>query len=261
MPFLIRWVLLLAGCLAATVSAAPAAREIRVAAASDLQFVLPALAGAFQARHPGFRLQASHAASGSLFAQIRNGAPHDVFLSADLDYPRRLAAAGLALDTNVFTYGFGRLVIWAPNRSNLDLAALGHRALLEPSVRRIAVANPRHAPTGAAALAALRALGLQEAVEPRLVHGENVAQAAQFVQGGAADLGLLTLSLALAPALRDGGRHWVFPADTCPSLAQGGIVLGRARELEGARLFRDFLLGPEGRAVLARAGLEPPARP
>jgi molybdate transport system substrate-binding protein len=258
MRFLPHWVLLLAGCLAST---ALGAREVRVAAAADLQAVLPVLAAEFQVRHPDFRVQASHAASGSLFAQIRNGAPYDVFLSADLDYPRRLATEGLALETNVFTYGLGRLVIWAPNASKLDLAALGHRALLEPSVRRIAVANPRHAPTGAAALAALRALRIQEAVEPRLVHGENVAQAAQFVQSGAADLGILTLSLALAPSLRDAGRHWVFPAAACPPLAQGGIVLRTAREPAGARAFRDFLLGPDGRALLARAGLEPPARP
>jgi molybdate transport system substrate-binding protein len=250
--------LLLAGCLAAR---GEAAREIRVAAAADLQFVLPALAREFAARQPGFRVQTSHAASGSLFAQIRNGAPYDVFLSADLEYPRRLAAEGVALDTNVFTYALGRLVIWAPKSSPLDPSALGHRVLLEPSVRRIAIANPRHAPTGAAALAALRALGIQEAVEPRLVHGENVAQAAQFVQSGAADLGLLTLSLALAPSLRDTGRHWVFPSDLCPPLAQGGIVLRTAREPAGARAFRDFLLGPDGRAILARSGLEAPARP
>ncbi|MFM1768341.1 MAG: hypothetical protein RJA22_870 [Verrucomicrobiota bacterium] len=232
--------------------------QLRVAAAADLQFLFPAVQTAFHARQPAIRVLPTHAASGSLVAQIRHGAPFDLFLSADLDYPRRLAADGLALDTNVFTYGLGRLVIWAPRSSALDLAVLGPGALIDPSVRRIAVANPRHAPTGMAALAALRALRLEEVVAPRLVQGENVAQAAQFVQAGSADLGLITLSLALAPPLQAAGRHWVFPTNACPPLAQGGVVLKASRQPAAARAFRDFLLGPEGRAILLRFGLEAP---
>src|SRR5439155_21360664 len=131
----------------------------------------------------------------------------DLFFSADMEYPRRLIEQGLALPESAFLYGIGHLVVWVPRDSSLDVERLGLQALLDPSVRKIALANPKHAPYGRAAEAALKPAGLYDKVQARLVYGENVAQTAQFVETGSADVGLIALSLALAPALRGQGRY------------------------------------------------------
>src|SRR4029077_6100604 len=133
-------------------------------------------------------------------------APFDIFFSADIDYPRKLIDAGLADADSEFLYAEGRSVGWVPNSSPLDLETLGIRAVADPSVRKVAIANPQHAPYGRAAEAALKTLGAYDAVKDRLVFGENIAQAAQFVESGAADVGLIALSLALSPAMKDKGR-------------------------------------------------------
>ncbi|MGE0455288.1 MAG: molybdate ABC transporter substrate-binding protein [Vicinamibacteria bacterium] len=229
-----------------------ASRELRVAAAADLRFALEELAAELSRAQPGSALKISYGSSGTFFAQLSSRAPFDVFLSADADYPRRLAAEGLGLDAP-FVYAFGRLVLFVGRASPLDVEREGLRALLSPAARRIAIANPRHAPYGRAAEAALRAAGLHDAVAPRLVLGENVAQTAQFVQSGAADAGLIALSLALAPQMK-GGRFVELPPDSYPRIEQGGLLLSWAREPEAARAFRDALLGEPGRATLARFG-------
>lgn len=241
-----------AGLLALPLEAGEA--SVSVAAASDLQFAFQDLAAAFRARRPDLRLTASFGSSGNVFAQLQNGAPFDVFLSADVEYARRLHASGL-VEGDVFVYAVGRLALWVPAGSPLDLSR-GLHALRAPSVRRIALANPRHAPYGRAAEAALRGAGLYEQLQPRLVYGENVAQAASFVQSGAADAGLFAWSLALAPALAE-GRRFEIPQRLHPPLEQGGVVLKRARDPQAARALRDFLLGAEGQAVLARWGFLP----
>lgn len=236
-------------------SAAP--REVRVAAASDLRFALEELVA--EGAAAGLRPSVVYGSSGSFFAQIANGGPFDLFLSADADYPRQLAARGLA-DGDVFVYGYGKLALWVPRGSQLDLAAPRLGALLDPSVRKVAIANPRHAPYGRAAEAALRSFGAWEAVQGKLVLGENVAQAAQFVESGGADAGLVALSLALAPRMREAGRFVVVPPESYPRLEQGGVVLKGATDPAAARALRDLLLGPRGREVLSRNGftLPPP---
>jgi molybdate transport system substrate-binding protein len=229
------------------------AADIAVAAAADLKFALDELVAEFRAHEPTYRVRVTYGSSGNFFAQLHNRAPFDLFLSADIDYPRRLANAGHALEDRVFLYAVGRLVLWT-SQASLDVEQLGSRSLLAPSVRRIAIANPRHAPYGVAAVAALKSLDAFETAEPKLVYGENIAQAAHFVQSGAADLGVLALSLALAPPLREAGRYWEIPMEAYPRMEQGGIVLKWTKEAVAARAFRDFVLGAPGRAVLDRYG-------
>jgi molybdate transport system substrate-binding protein len=229
-------------------------RELRVAAAANLKFAFDEIAAEFEKTHDGIRVTVTYGSSGNFFAQLSNGAPFDLFLSADVDYPRKLVEKGLARREGLFVYAVGQIVVWVPERSSLDLHRDRLRAVADPAVRKIAIANPRHAPYGRAAEAALKKLGIFEQVQARLVFGENVEQAAQFVHSGAADAGILPLSLARAPALRDTGRHWPVPADAYPPIEQAGVILNAAKDRDAAEQLRDMLLGPEGRAILARHG-------
>jgi molybdate transport system substrate-binding protein len=228
--------------------------ELRVAAAADLQFALDELLIAFHEQHPDIHVQVSYGASGNFFAQLSNKAPFDVFFSADVEYPRRLVEKGLADKADEFLYAVGHLAVWVPRESPLDLQRLGIRALLEPSVRKVAIANPRHAPYGRAAEAALKKLGVYHQIKEKIVQGENVAQAAHFVASGSADAGVIALSLALSPAMREKGRHWEVPLDAYPRLEQGGIILSWARDRPAAEALRAFVAGPGGKAVLKRYG-------
>jgi len=235
--------------------AMPAEAEVRldVAAASDLKFAMDELVAAFAKSRPDVTVQVTYGSSGNFFSQISNGAPFDMFFSADIDYPRRLQQAGLALPGSEFAYAVGRIVLWVPRTSPLRVER-GLEVLKAPEVRHVAIANPKHAPYGRAAEAALRSLGVYDAVKDKLVLGENVAQTAQFVQTGAADAGMIALSLAIAPALSGEGRYWEVPLDAYPRMEQGGIILRRTKNAAGAHAFRDFVLGPQGRAVLTRYG-------
>ncbi len=238
------------------VSAGQGSRErlVRVAAAADLKFALDEIGEAFHKRHPDIRLQVSYGSSGNFFAQLSNRAPFDIFFSADVDYPRKLSEQGLAVKDTAFSYAFGRLVIWAPRTSRLALERLGIQALVDPAVRKIAIANPKHAPYGRAAEAAMKTLGIYEKVRGRLVYGENIAQTAQFIQTGSADIGIIALSLALAPTLKDAGQYWEVPVDAYPRIEQGGVILSWATDMAAARDLRTFVLGTEGKAVLHRYG-------
>lgn len=243
--------------LALSAGGAPAraqGRTLRVAAASDLQFALGAVKAAFAKVQPDIDVAVTYGSSGNFYAQLLNRAPFDLFLSADLAYPRKLVEAGLADGSTEFRYSRGRLVLWVPKGSPIPLEQLGLQALLHPAARKVAIANPRHAPYGRAAEAALAHAGLLEALRPRLVFGENVSQAAQFVQTGAADIGLIALSLAQAPVMAGSGRSWEVPASAHPPLDQGGVVLNHARDRAAALAFRDFLCAPEGVAILQRYG-------
>jgi len=256
---MLRGVLALLALLLAT-SAQGAGRTLNVAAAADLKFALDEISAAFRKEAPAIDVRVSYGSSGSFFAQIVNGAPYDLFLSADVSYPRRLVEAGLAARGSEFPYAVGRLVLWVPRESRLDLQRLGMGALLDPTVRRIAIANPDHAPYGKAAEAAMRSAGILDQLRPRLVLGENISQAAQFVQSGNADAGILALSLALAPAMRDGGSYWEVPEASFPRMDQGGVVLTASREPEAAAAFVTFLTGPAGRVILSRFGFKLPGR-
>jgi molybdate transport system substrate-binding protein len=249
--------LLAAGCRKQSASGAPPA-ELTVAAAADLKFALDALSREFQSKHPEIQPVINYGSSGNFFAQIRNGAPFDLYLSADAEYPRKLAGDGLALDDDTFPYAIGRVVVWVPESSPVDVGKLGIDSLLAPSIRKIAIANPRHAPYGKAAVAALKSLGVYDKAESRLVLGDNIAQTAQFVQSGAADIGVIALSLVLGPEMKAQGRYWEIPLDAYPEMKQAGMILKRTAKAGEARVFRDFLVSGHGRAVLKQYGFSLP---
>lgn len=231
-----------------------AKRRVSIAAASDLKFALDDVIAAFKSREPNIDVQVAYGSSGNFFSQLSNNAPFDVFLSADIEYPRKLIAAGLALKETEFLYGIGQIVVWVPNSSTIDVEKLGIRALTQAGVEKVAIANPQHAPYGRAAEAAMRKLGVYEAVADRLVLGENISQTAQFVESGAADVGVIALSLALAPSMRAKGRYWSVPVDAYPRLEQGGVVLSWAQDRAAATSFIAYLNGSEGRSTLREYG-------
>jgi molybdate transport system substrate-binding protein len=224
---------------------------LTIAAASDLQPVLPRLVALFE-QQTGHHVRTTFGSSGNFYAQIQNGAPFDVFLSADIDYPRQLERAGRA-DGTVLQYATGSLVVWTRRGSGIDLRA-GLAALDGDNVQRVAVANPEHAPYGRAAVAALTSAKLYERLRRKLVFGENVAQAAQFVQSGNADVGLLPLSLARSAPLAAAGEYVAVPASLYPPIEQAAIVLKSSSAKDAAREFLRFLRRPETRELLAQAG-------
>jgi molybdate transport system substrate-binding protein len=227
---------------------------VRVAAAADLRFTMDEIVEAFRRERPALDLLVTYGSSGNFYAQLSNRAPFDIFFSADVDYPRRLIRQGLAFADSEFLYGVGRLVVWVPRNSPIEVEKLGMQALRSPSVRRIAIANPRHAPYGGAAEAAMKSLGVFDQVKNRLVLGDSVMQTAQFVDSGAAEVGLISHSLALAPPLRDKGRFWEVPIDAYPRREQGGVILSWAKDRPAAEGLRDFVLTEDGRAILRRHG-------
>jgi molybdate transport system substrate-binding protein len=234
--------------------------SLRVAAAADLEPVLPPILEQFR-QATGIRAEATYQASAMLTTQIMNGAPFDVFLSADLSYPKRLMDAGLAdtvgsADLSMpITYARGTLVLWTRKDSPLGQPSLD--LLRNPAVKRLAIANPERAPYGRAAVAALTSLNLYEALKPRLVTAENIAQAAQFVDSGNADAGLISLTSALTPRMAAGGKYFVVPRDLYPAIEQGAVVVSKTTEREAARRLLDFLLSQPIQAQLAKSGLTP----
>jgi molybdate transport system substrate-binding protein len=235
----------------------PQGKEIRLAAAADLKFAMDEMVADFE-KQTGTSVLVTYGSSGNFFSQIQNGAPFDVFFSADVEYPRKLEAAGLAEPVTLYEYALGRLVIWTPADSKLDFGKLGWKILLDASVQKIAIANPDHAPYGRAAVAALEKAGIYESVKGKLVYGENISQAAQFVQSGNAQAGIIALSLAVSPAMR-GGKQWEIPENMHPAIVQGAIVLKNAKEKEAARTFLNYARSETGRATLAKYGFEFPA--
>ncbi|MGD0058605.1 MAG: molybdate ABC transporter substrate-binding protein [Verrucomicrobiia bacterium] len=231
-----------------------ATQTITVAAAADLKFALDPIVADFQKQHSNVTVRVSYGSSGNLFAQIDNGAPFDLFLSADIDFPRKLIENKKAVADSLFSYAVGRIVVWVPKDSPIDVEKLGIESLLTPSVRKIAIANPEHAPYGRAAVAAMKKLGVYDKVSSKLVLGENIAQAAQFVESGAADIGLIALSLAASPKMKGEGRYSEVPPDAYLRLEQGGVILSASKQPDLARQFRAMVVGPQGRETLQRYG-------
>jgi molybdate transport system substrate-binding protein len=233
-----------------------AADEILVAAASDLQFALPELAQKFE-KQTGTKVNLTFGSSGNFTNQIRNGAPFDLFFSADLNYPRQLATDGFADPETLYHYADGKIVLWVQNTSKLDLQQ-GLNVLLSPDVQKIAIANPEHAPYGRAAVAALKHESIYEKIETRLVLGENISQTAQFVESGSADIGIVALSLAMAPSMQGKGRYLEISDADYPALEQGAVLLKSSAHKQLATQFLDFLKRPESQALLAKYGFSHP---
>jgi molybdate transport system substrate-binding protein len=255
----LRFVVLFAFASGATVlpalpstSAQPRAQPLTIAAASDLQPVFPEIVSRFE-QESGRKVTLTFGSSGNFFTQIQNGAPFDLFFSADVDYPRRLEAEHLAEPGTLYEYGKGKIVIWTRNDSGVD-PRRGLSGLLDPAVRKIAVANPELAPYGRAAVAALQHEQLYDKVRPKLVVGENISQAAQFVQSGNAEAGILALSLALTPALEHSGTYYEIPAALYPSIEQGAIILKSSANKELARRFLALLKRPDIKTLMQQFG-------
>jgi molybdate transport system substrate-binding protein len=234
--------------------------QVRVAAAADLQFALADLVRSFEQNHPDIRVVVTYGSSGNFFSQLSNKAPFDLFLSADAAYPQKLVEQGLAQPSALFDYATGKIVLWAPKNSATDVKALGMSALTDPRVRKIAIANPDHAPYGRAAVSALKSANIYDRVKDRLVLGENIAQTAQFASSGSADLGIIALSLALSPRMIEKGNYFEIPSDSYPPIQQAGVILDTAADPHAARLLRDYITSDAGRAVLARFGFATPSR-
>ena len=233
------------------------ADEIKVAAAADLNYALRSLAARFQ-QQTGNTVALSFGASGNFYSQIQNGAPFDLFFSADADYPKKLAEAGRLDPTSLHPYAVGHLVLWAPTRSGLDPQELKMSLLSQPSVKKIAIANPEHAPYGRAAMAALEHYQLKDKLADKLVLGENVGQAAQFVVSGNAQAALIALSLAASPAMKREGTYWELPADAYPEIQQVAGIVSSSQHKQAAQAFLDFVRSRQNAAVLERYGFGVP---
>jgi molybdate transport system substrate-binding protein len=231
---------------------------VRVAAAGDTKFAFDEIVEAFRRQRPDIEVRVTYGSSGNFYAQLSNRAPYDMFLSADLEYARRLIREGRAAPDSEFLYGVGRLVVWVLQRSSIDVEKLGMEALRDPLVRKVAIANPAHAPYGRAAVTAMKNLGVYDKVKDRLVYGDSVMQAFQFVESSAADVGIVSHSLALAPQLRDKGRLGEIPLDAYPRQEQGGVILSWAQNRAAADALRNFLLSGDGKIILHRYGFETP---
>ena len=238
-------------------SSAVGAQTLRIAAASDLQFVLPELTTQYE-KQSGVKLAVTYGSSGNLFAQIQNGAPFDLFFSADVNYPHQLVVAQLADASSLEVYAVGHLVLWLPPDSPLDPSG-GLKILLDPRIQKVAIANPAHAPYGRAGVAILRDAGLYDQVKSKLVFGENISQAAQFVETGSAQAGFLAYSLTFSPAMKT-GKFWTIPTDKYPPVEQAAVLLNASSNKEAAITFLAFLRTPTARAIFERYGFFlPPA--
>ena len=240
--------LLVAFCLALSTPAA--AGKITLAAASDLKFAMDEIITDFRKSNPADTVEVVYGSSGKFQTQIRQGAPYDLFFSADIAYPRELARSGFA-SSGAKRYAFGRIVLWS---ATLDASKMTLASLADPKVTRIAIANPRHAPYGKRAEEALRASGLWEKVEPKLVYGESISHTAQFVQTGAAQVGIIALSLALNAELAGNGGYWLIPDKLHEPLEQGYIVTKRAAANPLARKFDVYMGGVHARATMVKYG-------
>src|SRR5580693_7115871 len=233
------------------------AQQVRVAAAADLKYAMQDLAAQFE-KQTGTKVDVTYGSSGNFFSQLQNGAPFDLFFSADIDYPRKLEAAGFAEPGTIYEYAVGRIAIWTPADAKVDVTRLGWKTLLDPSVQKISIANPEHAPYGRAAVAALEKAGIYEQVKAKLVYGENISQAAQFVQSGNAQAGIVAMSLAVSPGMKD-GKRWEIPADMHPAIEQAAILLKSSKNKTNASAFLEFVKSEAGRATLAKYGFTLPA--
>ena len=248
-------ILLLSLILVAWKQPAPA-DEITIAAASDLNFVLQELTAQFE-KSTGNKVKLTFGSSGNFFAQIQNGAPYDLFFSADMEYPRRLEQQGLAESGGLYRYATGKIVLWALAESSLDVSR-GLPALLDAGVRKIAIANPAHAPYGRAASDALHHEGLYDKVADKLVFGENISQTAQFVLTGNADAGIVALSLAVAPSMKAKGKFFLIPSDEYAPLEQAAVMVRSSQKKNTAREFLEFLRTPKSIAIMKQYGFSLP---
>jgi molybdate transport system substrate-binding protein len=252
MAMLVRWFsyVMFALGLALTSLPATATGSITIAAAADLKFAMDDIVTAFKQVHPNDTVQVTYGSSGQFTTQIQQGAPFDLFFSADIAYPQTLAKAGLAASAPK-RYAIGRIVLWS---ATLDASKLSLQDLAKPEFDRIAIANPEHAPYGKRAVQALHASGVWDKVQGKLVYGENIAQTAQFVQTGNARIGIIALSLAMNPAFASKGGYALIPASLHDPLEQGFVITHRAAGNPLALAFARFMDSAQAKTILQHYG-------
>jgi molybdate transport system substrate-binding protein len=231
-------------------------QDLLVAAAADLNFVLPEIATRFEHK-TGKRIGLTFGSSGNFYQQIRNGAPFDVFFSADEQYPAKLEQEGYAEPGTLYPYAQGKVVLALSKRAKLD-ASKGLALLFSPEVHRIAIANPQHAPYGRAAVEALQKEGLYDKVKDKFVLGENISQAAQFLQTGNADAGIIALSLTSAPGMRSCCEFKSIPEADYHPIRQAVMIVKSSKHKDVAREFLEFIRTDEVRNILAQYGFSAP---
>lgn len=229
-----------------------AQEKILIAAASDLKFALDSVIARFSLHHEG-KVDVTYGSSGKLSEQIAQGAPFDLFFSADVSYPEKLKQDGKT-SSEIYRYGKGRIVLWS---KKIDPSRNEMRSLLDPSVKKIAIANPMHAPYGKRALESIEHHKL--AVKDKLVYGENISQTAQFISSGAADIGVIALSLALSPNLKKAhGKYFLIPESSHQPLIQGAAITSHGRDRKLAIDFFAYIKNDSAKAVLKHFGFSEP---
>ncbi|MEC7641386.1 MAG: molybdate ABC transporter substrate-binding protein [Nitrospinota bacterium] len=236
------------------------ADSVLIAAASNVQYVFEKLTREFHLAHPEVQVKVSFGSSGNFHSQIIHGAPFDIFFSADLSYPQKLEKAGFAAPGyRTRPYAFGKIVIWWANDADLEEPRRTFKALADPNTRKIAIANPRHAPYGKAALESMKHFSVYDQVKDKLVIGENISQTAQFADSGAAQAGILAFSLIAGGRMKNPGIYWEIPSDSHQPIVQGFLILKNGKNQHAAKAFADFIMSPHGQNSLKRHGYEVPA--
>ncbi len=234
---------------------AGAGEKLTIAAAADLKFAMDEIAASFRKAHPGDEVDVIYGSSGKFHTQIQQGAPFDIFFSADKGFAEGLKAEGLAV-TEPKLYAVGRIVLWS---STHDASKMNLKDLDDPRLNNIAIANPAHAPYGKRAEEALRAVGLWDKLKEKLVFGENIAQTAQFVQTGAADIGVIALSLAKSPNLADKGGYALIPDKLHAPLEQAFVITKHGAKSALAKGFASYMSAKESRQIMIRYGFVLPS--
>ena len=224
---------------------------VLIAAAADLRYAMDSLIAAYTRVHPEAHIQVTYGSSGNFYEQIRNGGPFDLFFSADMDYVKHLRDEG-KVSGEVLRYATGHLVLWS---LTLDPGIKKMQLLADPAVKKIAIANPAHAPYGKRAVESLQYYQLYDQVKDKLVMGENISQTAQFAASGSADVGLIALSLAMSPNMKD-GKYWEIPEDSHGLLEQGYALLQHGADNAQAKSFAAFIETPGARVVLKQFGFQ-----
>lgn len=225
--------------------------KVLVAAASDLKFALDSVILVFQKQNPSVKIQVTYGSSGKFFEQIQHGAPFDIYFSADKRYPQKLREKGFTA-SKVKIYGIGRIALWSkrldPNKAKMN-------SLLDNKIKKIAIANPEHAPYGERAKESMLHYGIFDKIKSDLVLGENISQTAQFVQLGAADIGIVALSLALSPNMKkSGGMYYIIPEESHQPLEQGYVILKKGTNKKAVVHFYDFIASSGVVAILTHFG-------
>ncbi len=255
--FCVGWVALIAVFISQlAISSTALSAEIAIAAASDLNFAIKDIIAEYE-KLTGNHVKLSLGSSGNFYAQIQNGAPFDLYFSADIGYPKKLEEAGLTVPGSLYRYAVGRIVIWTALESRINVAK-GIDSLKDPSIKKVSIANPKHAPYGRAAVAAMEHFKIYDHVKDRLVLGENISQAAQFIESGACEIGIIALSLAMAPTMKSKGIYWEIPSEAHPPLEQGAAILKSSKQPKTAQQFVDFMQGTQGQEIMSRYGFTLP---